>query len=35
MQKVGFVVTPGDSTMGFAVITAFEIANLMADEPVY
>ena len=35
MQKVGFVVTPGYSTMGFAVITAFEIANLMADEPVY
>ena len=35
MQKVGFVVTPGYSTMGFAVITAFEIANLMAAEPVY
>ncbi len=35
MQKVGFVVTPGYSTMGFAVITAFEVANLMASEPVY
>jgi len=33
MQKVGFVVTPGYSTMGFAVITAFEVANLMAEAP--
>lgn len=35
MQKVGFVVTPGYSTMGFAVITAFEVANLMAEAPIY
>lgn len=35
MHKVGFVLTLGYSPMGFAVITAFEIANMMSPEPVY
>lgn len=35
MRKVGFLIHPGFSPMGFAVATAFEIANLQAREPVY
>ncbi|WP_084582886.1 GlxA family transcriptional regulator [Sphingomonas azotifigens] len=35
MRKVGFLIHPGFSPMGFAVATAFEIANLQAGAPVY
>lgn len=35
MKKIGFIVHPGFSPMGFAVSTAFEVANLHAGEPVY
>lgn len=35
MRKVGFVIYPGYSPMGFAVSTAFEVANLQAGKPVY
>jgi transcriptional regulator GlxA family with amidase domain len=35
VRKVGFLIHPGFSPMGFAVATAFEIANLQAREPVY
>lgn len=35
MRKVGFLIHPGFSPMGFAVATAFEIANLQAQAPVY
>ena len=35
MQQIGFVVFPEFQVMGFAAITAFEIANLMAGEPFY
>lgn len=35
MRKVGFILYPGYSPMGFAVSTAFEVANLQAGEPVY
>ncbi|WP_279483771.1 GlxA family transcriptional regulator [Aureimonas sp. SK2] len=35
MRKVGFIVHPGYSPMGFAVSTAFEVANLHSGHPVY
>ncbi|PVX31349.1 AraC family transcriptional regulator [Sphingomonas pokkalii] len=35
MRKIGFLMHPGFSPMGFAVATAFEIANLQAGAPVY
>ncbi|KQS96422.1 MULTISPECIES: GlxA family transcriptional regulator [unclassified Rhizobium] len=35
MRNIGFIVHPGYSPMGFAVITAFEIANLVSGEPQY
>jgi transcriptional regulator GlxA family with amidase domain len=35
MQRVGFVVFPGFQVMGFAVVTAFEVANLVAGRQVY
>ncbi|MEN4138876.1 GlxA family transcriptional regulator [Serratia marcescens] len=35
MRRVGFILTPGYSPMGFAVITAFEVANMVLPEPVY
>jgi transcriptional regulator GlxA family with amidase domain len=35
MRKVGFVVYPGYQTMGFALISAFELANRQAAEHVY
>ncbi|MDF2617682.1 MAG: helix-turn-helix protein [Xanthobacteraceae bacterium] len=35
MRRVGFVVTEGYVPMGFAVSTAFEIANLGAPQPIY
>ena len=35
MRRVGFIMHPGYSPMGFAVTTAFEIANLQASESVY
>src|SRR5260370_4528428 len=35
MQRIGFVVFPGFQVMGFAVISAFEFANVHLGEPVY
>ncbi len=35
MRDVAFVVYPGYSVMALAVVTVFEIANMMADEPAY
>jgi transcriptional regulator GlxA family with amidase domain len=35
MQQIGFVIAPGFQVMGFAVMTVFEMANLLAGEPVY
>ncbi|WP_157215894.1 GlxA family transcriptional regulator [Flavisphingomonas formosensis] len=35
MRKVGFIIYPGYSPIGFAVSTAFEMANLERDEPAY
>lgn len=35
MRKVGFILHPGYSPMGFAVSTAFEVANLVAGEAHY
>jgi transcriptional regulator GlxA family with amidase domain len=35
MQRIGFVVFPGFQVMGFAVISAFEFANVHVGEPVY
>src|SRR6266852_9131850 len=35
MQRIGFVVFPGFQVMGFAAVTAFEVANLVAGEDVY
>jgi transcriptional regulator GlxA family with amidase domain len=35
MQTIGFVVFPGFQVMGFAAVTAFEVANLVAGESVY
>ncbi|MBI3898393.1 MAG: GlxA family transcriptional regulator [Gammaproteobacteria bacterium] len=34
-MRVGFVVIPGYSVMGFAVATVFEVANLVAGKPTY
>src|SRR6202000_1635088 len=35
MRDIAFVVYPGYSVMALAVVTAFEVANTMADEPPY
>ncbi|GGF86068.1 AraC family transcriptional regulator [Azorhizobium oxalatiphilum] len=35
MRRVGFIVYPGFSPMGFAVSTAFEVANLQMPERAY
>jgi transcriptional regulator GlxA family with amidase domain len=35
MRKIGFLMYPGYQSMGFAIASAFEIANRQADEPVY
>jgi transcriptional regulator GlxA family with amidase domain len=35
MHKIGFVVFPGFQVMGFAAVTAFEIANLVVSEDAY
>lgn len=35
MLRIGFVVFPDFQVMGFAVITVFEVANIVAKEPVY
>jgi transcriptional regulator GlxA family with amidase domain len=35
MHKIGFVVFPKFSAMGFAAVTAFETANLALEEPAY
>ncbi|SIO19115.1 transcriptional regulator, AraC family with amidase-like domain [Bradyrhizobium erythrophlei] len=35
MQRIGFVVFPGFQVMGFAVISAFEFANVHLGEKVY
>lgn len=35
MHTIGFVVFPDFQVMGFAALTAFEIANLTVNEPVY
>jgi transcriptional regulator GlxA family with amidase domain len=35
MRKVGFIIYPGYQTMGFAVTSAFELANRLAAERVY
>lgn len=35
MHRIGYVVFPGFQLMGFAAVTAFEIANLTLREPAY
>jgi transcriptional regulator GlxA family with amidase domain len=35
MRDIAFVVYPGYSVMALAVVTAFEVANMLADEPLY
>lgn len=35
MHKIGYVVFPGFQLLGFAAVTAFEIANLQLGEPAY
>ncbi len=35
MHKIGYVVFPGFQVMGFATITAFEMANMVVGEEVY
>src|SRR5258708_7314586 len=35
VQRIGFVVFADFQVMGFAAITAFEVANLTVGEPVY
>lgn len=35
MQRIGFIVFPGYQVMAFAALSAFEIANQQAPEPVY
>src|ERR1700760_684434 len=35
MRAIAFVVYPGYSVMALAVVTAFEVANMMADDPPY
>lgn len=35
MREIGFVLTPGYSPMGLAVVTTFEMANRQSAEPTY
>jgi transcriptional regulator GlxA family with amidase domain len=35
MQRVGLVISPGCSTISFAALSVFELANILADEPAY
>jgi transcriptional regulator GlxA family with amidase domain len=35
MQQIGFVIFPNFQVMGFAAITVFEVANLVAEKEVY
>ena len=35
MRDIAFVVYPGYSVMALAVVTAFEVANMLADDPPY
>ena len=35
MRDIAFVVYPGYSVMALAVVTAFEVANMLADKPLY
>jgi transcriptional regulator GlxA family with amidase domain len=35
MHRLGFVIFPGFQVMGFASMTAFEMANLVVEEPFY
>ena len=35
MRDIAFVVYPGYSVMALAVVTAFEVANVLADDPPY
>jgi transcriptional regulator GlxA family with amidase domain len=35
MQRIGFVVFPGFQVMGLAVVTVFEVANLVVNRQVY
>lgn len=35
MLRIGFVIFPEFQVMGFAVITVFEVANLVAEEAIY
>ncbi len=35
MQRIGFVIFPDFQVMGFAAITVFEVANMVAGEEVY
>ncbi|HLZ82244.1 MAG TPA: GlxA family transcriptional regulator [Caulobacteraceae bacterium] len=35
MHRIGFTVFPGFQVMGFAAVTAFEVANTAAGEPFY
>ncbi len=35
MQRVGFIIFPGFQILGLSTVTAFELANSMADEPQY
>ncbi|MDI3566040.1 GlxA family transcriptional regulator [Bradyrhizobium sp. Arg816] len=35
MRDIAFVVYPGYSVMALAVVTGFEVANMLADEPLY
>lgn len=35
MHKIGYVVFPGFQLLGFAAVTAFEMANLQLGEPAY
>jgi transcriptional regulator GlxA family with amidase domain len=35
MHRLGFVIFPGFQIMGFASMTAFEMANLVVEEPFY
>ncbi|WFU49859.1 GlxA family transcriptional regulator [Sinorhizobium terangae] len=35
MHRIGFVVFPGFQLMGFAAVTAFEMANIALGEPAY
>ncbi|MDK1373791.1 GlxA family transcriptional regulator, partial [Sinorhizobium sp. 6-70] len=35
MHRIGFVVFPGFQLMGFAAVTAFEMANIALGQPAY